>query len=280
MSTKKKYAVQTSYRNVFYTLNNYTPEEEAHLKGLDVVYQVMGWEVGKKMHTPHIHGYIELKKQMKFKALKKMLGERANFGARIGTQEQVIRYVTKDGVTQEFGTKKKQGKRGDLDDTRQLAVDGGMRSVTTTCNFQQIRVAEKYLTYNEEARDFKTTVIWIYGPSGSGKSRLAREIVTEYGDVDDLYTKNDATKWWEGYDRHEWVIMDDFRDSWWPVTETLRVLDRYECRLECKGGYRQLRAKVIIITSVKPPEQHYLGVSEPRAQLMRRIDLIIPTFNL
>lgn len=204
-----------------------------------------------------------------------MLGERAHIEPRFGTQDQAIAYCKKeDPNPYERGDRREQGHRTDLDNVRQVAMTEGMRGVSEQYSYHQMRTAEKFLTYNEEPRDWKPTVIWIWGTSGAGKSRLARQICEEYGNGDP-YTKNDATKWWEGYDGHEDVIIDDFRDSWWPITETLRVLDRYECRVECKGGYRQLRARIIIVTSIIAPENMYRSATgEPTAQLLRRIDHI------
>lgn len=142
-----------------------------------------------------------------------------------------------------------------------------MREVTLTGNMQQIRVAEKYLTYHEEPRDWEMEVEWYWGPTGSGKSRAAR---TKFADLD-YYTKNTPTKWWNGYDGHEAVIIDDFRDSWWPITDMLSLLDRYERQVETKGGERQFRARRVIITSANPPSNCYRNCGEAVEQLLRRI---------
>ena len=189
---------------------------------------------------------------------------------RKGKQADAINYSKKDGKFHECGRQMRQGERGDLDEIRQLALDEGMRGVTAIANMQGINVATKYLTYNEPARDFKPEVIWIWGESGSGKSREAREICGT-----DIYTKNTPTKWWDGYDAHENVIIDDFRGSWWTLTEMLSLLDRYERQLEVKGGMRQMRAKRIVITSIVHPRMIYGNAGdEPIEQLLRRVDEI------
>ena len=112
-----------------------------------------------------------------------------------------------------------------------------------------------------------------HGPSGSGKTRSANE------EMPNAYTKTGPQKWWDGYDGHEDVIMDDLRSSHIEFTELLMILDRYEKRIECKGGSRQLRAKRIIVTSIFSPEEMYKGMQErathhePMEQLLRRIDV-------
>jgi hypothetical protein len=55
----------------------------------------------------------------------------------------------------------------------------------------------------------------------------------------------------------------------------LRLLDRYECLIEVKGGFRQFRSRQIVVTSIFSPEVMYAKASEDMNQLVRRIDEII-----
>jgi len=249
-----------------FTLNNYTEQEIETLKAVNTSYLVYGKEVGE-MKTPHLQGYLEFSTKKRFTTVKKLLGNRYHIEPRRGTQEQAITYCKKDGDVHEQGTPYIQGARADLDQARNDAADNGMRSVTSWGNLQQIKVAEKYLTYNEISRDWETKVIWLWGLTGSGKSRLAREL----SNMDDCYIKSEGSKWWDGYDGHEYIIIDDFRSSWWPLTYMLRLLDRYACLVEVKGGMRQILAKTIIITSLWPPNLTYMGCGEDIKQLERRV---------
>ena len=52
----------------------------------------------------------------------------------------------------------------------------------------------------------------------------------------------------------------------------LALLDRYEMRIELKGGHRQFLAKLIIITSNQHPQGLY--GHESILQLLRRINKI------
>lgn len=256
------------FRSFCFTINNYTDEDVTSLHKLDFKYLIYGREIGAQKGTPHLQGYCQLNKQTRFNQIKKTI-PRANFRHAKGDYEANYKYCTKDGDFEEFGTPPKQGDRTDIDSVRQLALDQGMRAVTSSYNLQDIRIAEKFLTYNEQGRDFKPEVIWLWGKPGAGKSRLAREITC------DPYTKSTGTKWWDGYDRHEHVIIDDFRDSWWDITYLLGLIDRYPFRVEFKGGYRQFLAKKIVITSVtNPKECYYHAKGEPISQLLRRIDSV------
>lgn len=257
-------------RNICWTLNNWTDADEAELLIIKppIKYSSWGREVGDQ-GTPHLQGYTEFSKPMRFGGIKKLGGPWAkmHLEARRGTQDQAIAYTQKDGNAQEVGTKAQHGHRTDLDTARNLAASEGMRAVTLQCGSQGIRVAEKFLTYHEEPRDWMPDVIWLWGPSGSGKSRSARNICADL----DCYVKNDGSKWWDGYDRHEAVIIDDFRESWWPLTEMLGLLDRYEKRVEIKGGWRQFVPRKIVITTILPPSAHYTLAGEDQEQLRRRI---------
>lgn len=261
-----------SLRNYCFTLNNPTDEEIKKLtESKDYVYLIFGFEKGES-GTLHLQGYIEMKNKMRFAGVKKSLGsDRYHLEGRMGTQEEAIKYCMKENKYYEFGKKKKMGDRTDLDKARQLAVSEGMRAVTSYCNYQQIKVAEKFLEYNEEQRNFEPEIIWIWGNTGTGKSFLARELLNN---SDDIYVKNTNTKWWTGYDAHEFVIIDDFRSDWWAFTYMLGLLDRYPFQLETKGGQRQMLAKKIIVTSICAPDKTYVIKDDPIRQLLRRIDKV------
>lgn len=252
------------------TINNYNRDDENLFVTLPkgVRYAIAGYEVGKE-GTPHLQCYIEMFSPCRFTAVKKLY-PRAHIEVRRGTRDEARNYCLKDGIAVEIGDWEAGGRgaRPDLDRARQCASEGGMRLVTQVCNAQQIRVAEKFLEHNEECRDWKPEVTWIWGPTGCGKSFTARKILED----EDIYTKNNGTKWWTHYDGHPAVIIDDFRDSWWSLTDTLALLDRYEYVVECKGGARQFLAKKIVITSCKHPSECYKGVGEDIQQLIRRID--------
>lgn len=255
-----------------FTLNNYTEEETNSLHDLHpdkARYLIFGFEKGE-MDTPHLQGYVEFHKQTLFSTVKKLI-PRAHLEVRRGTAEQAIDYCKKDGVFTELGTSTKQGQRKDLDRIRQLAEESGMRTVTAVGSYQQIRTAEAFLTFNEAPRNEKPHVTWIYGESGSGKTKLAHEMCAD----EDVYIKIGTNKWWQGYDAHTHVIIDDFRPTAIPFVDLLGILDRYEFRVECKGSMRQLVATKFIITSIQSPQEMYKFQAEPIEQLMRRIDELI-----
>lgn len=94
-------------------------------------------------------------------------------------------------------------------------------------------------------------ILLLLGPSGIGKSRLVRE------QFPDAYWKPASNKWWPGYNGEKTVVFDDFNGSWVPYELLLRILDRYDCNVENKGGNRALLATVFIITSNREPDEWY-----------------------
>lgn len=256
-------------RNWCFTLNNWTEPEYNVILNLDVGFLIMGKETGEN-GTPHLQGYVQFHKRTYFTTAQKLL-PRAHLEVAYGSADSNIEYCTKGGDHASTGLPKRRGERTDLNKVRRDALENGMTGVTRWANAQQIKVAEKFLTYNEPARDWKPTVTWIYGGPGSGKTRTAHELTGEC-----RYIKKSGGKWWNGYDDHEDVIIDDFRDSWWDLEYLLGLIDRYAFRVEFKGGCRQFRARNIVITAPRAPETYYPNMGEDMQQLLRRIDVIMP----
>lgn len=165
-----------------------------------------------------------------------------------------------------------QGARTDLDECRRIASTTGMRGVTRLCSYQGIRTASAFLEYHETVRDWIPNVVWIYGPTGVGKTQLAFRLA----DSEDRYIKKSPNRWFQGYDGHRTVIFDDIREEWMPFVSILGLLDSKPFVVENKGGSRQFLAEHVYITSILPPTQAFghQGV-EPIGQLMRRITTII-----
>lgn len=133
-----------------------------------------------------------------------------------------------------------------------------------TDSYQAIRYAEKVLVYFERKRMWNPNIIWIYGNSGFGKSHLAHSL------YEDAYVLN-ISKWWQSYDSHDTVIIDNFTEDFAPIATMLKLLDKYPFQVEYKGGSRQLLARNYIITTVRPPHEHY-GGNPQMPELIRRLN--------
>lgn len=258
------------------TINNYTPEIVTQLKEMkNVQYIIVGDEVGTN-GTPHLQIYFRLKTQKTFSKIKKEYPT-AHIERAIGNDADNRKYCSKQIILYESGEVSTQGTRTDLHGIKDMLIENPKIShiLDNLTNYQQIRTAEKLLTYVEPKRNWKPEVLWYYGPSGSGKSRRA------YEEHPDAYTAMDTGNWWEGYDGDEVVVIDDMRKDFLKFHQLLKLLDRYPYRVEVKGGSRQFLAKTIIITSCYSPREMWENkTDENLTQLIRRIDKIIYFDNI
>lgn len=272
MSDSKDLLVQKKCRGYVFTLNNWTEDEYEKIKKISCDYLIIGKETGES-GTPHLQGFIYKKSVLTFNGIKKSI-PRAHIEAMKGTAEQASTYCKKENNFYEHGEHPVgKGTRTDLDAVRDVIKETGKMSevVQVATSYQSVRMAECILKYNEKPRNWKPNVIWIYGETGIGKTRKAYEMLG-----DELYRAHTNGKWFEGYDAHENVLIDDLRGDFMKYHELLGLLDRYGFRVECKGGSRQFLAKNIIITSHKRPEEIFCGKNEEDIkQLLRRIDEII-----
>jgi hypothetical protein len=92
------------------------------------------------------------------------------------------------------------------------------------------------MTYLQPKECEKPTVYWIDGETAVGKTKWPYEA------FNDIYWK-DKTKWWNGYDKQETILFDDFRPLQMKFSELLTVLDRYP-KHEVKVGCRWLGGKI------------------------------------
>ena len=71
------------------------------------------------------------------------------------------------------------------------------------------------------------------------------------------------------------AIYDDFRDSHMKASEFINLIDYNIHTMNVKGGFKQNRYELLIITSVQNPERLYKNMEqEPRKQWMRRLEII------
>jgi len=101
-----------------FTLNNYTDAHIEHLRilGTDdgTSYLVFGKEVGDS-GTPHLQGFITLKKRKRFTAVLALFIGNPHVEQARGTNLQAADYCKKDGSFEEFGNIPKAGKIKQID---------------------------------------------------------------------------------------------------------------------------------------------------------------------
>jgi len=220
------------------------------------VYQMEMGENG----TAHFQGYAEFSGKHRLGWYKELEGlERAHIEQRKGTGAQAANYCMKDegrlDGPYEYGEMKEQGKRNDLDSIRRK-LDAGvsMKRIAddhfgSWCRYQ--KSFNSYKQLKTEPRQWPMELIFIIGPSGTGKTRRAVEMAGE-----DCYWKPRG-KWWDGYTGQHTIVWDEFYGHCYPFSELLQLCDRYPLLVECKGGTMQYVSRRIIFTSNQEPKDWY-----------------------
>jgi len=261
-------------RDWCFTINNYTDLEHTAVQAIDCRYLVIGYEEGEECKTPHLQGYLSFKDAKSGSSLQKMIGTRKyHIELRKGTPSQASEYCKKDGKFFEKGELPNQGKRTDLEAVRESIKEGlGMRDIVNVAtNYQSLKTAELLLKYVEQKRNWRPDVIFIHGRSESGKTRWAYDNYK----MDDIHKQMaDQLKWFQSYDAHPVVIIDEV-DYSTDYSRLKELCDRYPCVVECKGGSRQFLAKTVVLTSLTSPEVLFASFPENGKEMLRRINRII-----
>lgn len=225
-------------------------------------------ETGKK----HLQGWVYFHNPRYTYGVRKAY--RCYMAKMFGSLAQNDDYCSKQGALQEFGTKPTQGERNDIKWWANQIKEGKITSeeiMTDEPGVYQLfgRTLEKIqdVINRKIRRTWVTEGFWLYGPTGSGKSRRVWE------QYPDLYRVKTTDKgWWDGYRGQETVLIDDFRGCI-PYGELLKMLDRYPYEVSRRGRepYPFL-AKRLFITSSMPPADvyHNLAANDTLEQITRR----------
>lgn len=259
-------------RGYCFTINNWTEADQAHLEKAECEYLVYGKETGEA-GTAHLQGYIYFKNQLGFAGAKSRIGDRAHIERARGSPAENRAYCTKSGDYVERGTCPSKGARNDLHLMRQIIQEtSSVRKVIEQVNsLQAVRSAEIMLKYAEPGRTDPPTVHWYHGPTGTGKTKTAFEVARNKEPSEEPWVSHGGLQWFDGYDGHGVVILDDLRPDDCKFNFLLRLLDRYPLRVPVKGGYRSWRPHTIFITSPFSPIEFICGSNEDKQQLTRRI---------
>lgn len=90
-----------------------------------------------------------------------------------------------------------------------------------------------------------TNAVLLYGDTGVGKTRIISKIVSYLGHAHAYY--QDLTGWWDGYDAHPLVVMEEIRQ--YPVTAILRLLDRTPLKVAIKGSSINFSSHLVMMSS-------------------------------
>jgi len=239
-------------RGFLFTLNNPVAGSLDGLKGLKgVTYAIVGREVGES-GTPHLQGYVYFKNAKTLSSVIKKIKKAGKKSAHVtianGSASQNRTYCSKDEDFEEWGTLPKQGKRSDLTDCKAILDAGGCLKDIADKHFgDYVRYGRGFKDYKalldkERTKDFRAVeVIFITGPTGCGKTRLAMEEAS-------FKIQGDQLRWWDGYEGDKCILIDEYANNV-NITQLLSLLDGYQLRLDIKGGFTYAAWTKVFITS-------------------------------
>jgi len=263
-----------------FTYNN--PAAEPTWEPEWMEYLVYAGEMTEAL-TPHWQGYVQLKRAQRLSKLRTWLPG-AHFEIQRGTNEEGMEYVKKGDTDsslclqgfKEFGVFKPtggvQGARSDLNTIiEQIRTNQPREEYMFTPSYVRYWTGLERIKYlntqpymHDDVRGF-----WYVGPPGTGKSHKA------YSENPDAYRKS-QNKWWDGYDNHETVILDDLDDQGKCLGHYLKIwTDKYPCQGEVKGTTCQLRHKKFIVTSNYTIERLWGDQEEMMFALLRRFKVTV-----
>ncbi len=283
------------FSNVVFTLQQ---EEGANGEAWAVlpaglVYLVWQQEKGGEGNNVHLQGYLELATRRSLSWLKDNFSATAHYEKRRGSQVQAIDYCKKadtrmDGPW-ELGERKKQGQRQDIINFRNAVKEGKRKRELVEdmplmlCKFPKYYNLLQGIYRPKRPDDFeKVNIMLLYGATGTGKTRA---VYSRWKDSEEFWRMpiNNGTPWFDDYDMHKKVLMDDFagRSSKMSLVMLLQLLDRYPVRVPVKGAHTWWMPTKIVITSNIHPRDWYNWEKreEQYRALKRRITQTIEFFE-
>lgn len=245
-----------------------------------VEYMIVGEEICPKTKNKHHQGYVVFNNQRSFESVKKKLK-----GFHIEASKKCalanIRYCEKDGnLIYEIGQRPKgQGARTDIKDIFDEIKNGASnRDIAENYPNKWVfhgKAFKEYRNMIEDKREWKTKVYYIYGKSGSGKTKYA----IEKGATTISFLPSGRSYFIENYNGEDNVLIDDIDETTFCGYRQLflQLTDRYPMSINIKGSSRNWKPKKIFLTSNYPPCHVFPGENEEEEDpaVMRRIHKII-----
>lgn len=264
---KEEFTGKEPAKSWIYTVNNYTEEDIKLVQSLtDVTRHRCCKEVGEG-GTPHLQGAITFWRAYRRVQLSKLV-PRASW--RVAKAVDAVNYCIKGEIIIDL-TKKDPRKRVSEEIADDIRAGKKVKEILKDHLAYAVihaRAISSLMTILKPDppswRD--VTVLWIAGPTGTGKTKLAMAGPSVY-----RLTHQDRV-WFDGYDGQERLVIDELSVPYIPFNWLLQLLDGYPITLPIKGGFADAYFNEVYITSNRLPFDVYKDIPDHRqAALARRI---------
>lgn len=239
-------------------------------------YLIAGRETGEGGRK-HFQGYMEFNKKRYGKAILKAFRKTfplplsVHFEVPYSTAEKNIEYCSKEDKTPftrgEPTETKENGRRKGLVAAFEMVKKGkpmleiAEAHPTAWCQYR--RSLDNYQAMLAPVRNEPTRSIYLWGPTGTGKTMHAHEL--------DPVTVTWTGQFLNGFRGPEEVLLfDDFDYKKMDWQTFLTITDRYPLTINIKGGFANFAPKTIIFTSNSDPLTWYPDVPAATREAIHR----------
>lgn len=269
---------QQDTRFVF-TVNNYTSDDIDQVNAMfpaKAKYLIYAKETAPTTGTPHLQGFVVMKAKITITGMTKLV-KRASWQIARGSSKDAAQYCKGD-YTCSDGRYKEANPADSVFEFGACPLSAGEAGGNAQKEFwgtvkamaSEYSTLEDYLNAVDEMfPDNSATILhannlrnffnrkrkiedtadieaeWFMGPPGTGKSHTAR------AENSSFYAKQPGSKWFDGYDHEDCIIIDDLDSSNLPPLMPFikNLVDKYAVSVEVKGGSMRIRPKKIVVTS-------------------------------
>lgn len=155
-----------------------------------IEYAVIGKEGREAGKTPHLQAFVKFTNVKHMAQVKQIFGTRCHLGMMYSTPMQAAEYCKKEGEYVEYGKKpQKQGQRNDIKEALKMQTVGEVMEkfpetyIKFPAGFKDIFAYRQADALEKKTlTNYKKKVFWLWGPTGTGKTRAALEVAPA-GDV-------------------------------------------------------------------------------------------------
>lgn len=153
------------------------------------------------------------------------------------------------------------------------------QNATLIKNIDNLRIDKLHQQYIDDERYKNKKIIWIYGASGVGKSRLSKEIAFNYVENNEnIYVTQSNRDPFQNYISENVIILEEFRETTGiDENELFQILDKTNSSFSAGSRYKdkKLMPDLVIINSIYPPTQILRTETIDINQLIRRLDSVL-----